>query len=98
MKVGSFVQCINDEFNPEQLDKIPNRPILNEYYTIREIIEFNPNHIGIILEEIHNSKIPSKRFGTIEPSFNIERFREIEDMPDIQALLDEIFTEELIET
>lgn len=96
MKVGSFVQCINDVFNPEQLLKIPNRPKLNEYYTIREIIVFDTN-TGVLLEEISNSHIPSKKYGTIEPSFNIERFREMEDMPDIQALLDEVFAEELTE-
>jgi hypothetical protein len=32
----------------------------------------------------------------LEPSFNAERFRELEDLPDIEELLEEVFSDELI--
>jgi hypothetical protein len=95
MKVGSFVECINSSFIPEQIHLIPNRPTRGEYYTVREIEEVK-GKIGIRLEEIENPLVESVSGRMFEPSFDINRFREIEDMPDIQALMDEIFEEELI--
>jgi len=92
MKPGSLVECINDSFNPEQLIKIPNRPTQGQYYMIREIFDFS-GKIGVTLEEIINPKIPLSSGGWIEPSFNIERFKEVEGIPDIAIL----FEDELVE-
>ncbi len=95
MKVGSFVECVNSSFIPEQIHLIPNRPTRGEYYTVREIEEVK-GKVGVRLEEIKNPLIEGVSGRIFEPSFDISRFREIEDMPDIQALMDEIFEEELI--
>jgi hypothetical protein len=95
MKVGSFIECINSSFILEQINLIPNRPIKGEYYTVREIEEVR-GKVGIRLEEIENPLIENISGRIFEPSFDISRFREIEDIPDIKALIDEIFKEELI--
>ena len=95
MKVGSFVECVDDSFIPEQIHLIPNRPTRGEYYTVREIEEVK-GKVGVRLEEIKNPLIEGVSGRIFEPSFDISRFREIEDMPDIQVLMDEIFEEELI--
>jgi hypothetical protein len=95
MKIGSFIECIDSNFLPEQIHLIPNRPVKGEYYTVREIEEVG-ERVGLRLEEIKNSLIEGVSGRIFEPSFNINRFREIEDMPDIQALMDEIFEEELV--
>jgi len=95
MKVGSFVECVNSSFIPEQIHLIPNRPTRGEYYTVREIEEVK-GKVGVRLEEIKNPLIEGVSGRIFEPSFDISRFREIEDMPDIQVLMDEIFEEELI--
>jgi hypothetical protein len=92
MKPGSLIECINDTFNPEQLTKIPNRPKCGQYYIVREIHDFS-GKVGILLEEITNPEIPLSSGGWIEPSFNIERFREIEGIPDIAALLEDVLLE-----
>ena len=63
---------------------------------IREIIELG-HLVGVLLEEIRNP-ITAKLNGiTVEPNFNIERFREIEGLDDLyNELVEEVFTEELI--
>jgi len=38
MKVGTLVECIDDRFNAEQLEKILNRPKKGNHYMIREIV------------------------------------------------------------
>ena len=45
--------CINDTFSPEQKADIPNRPIKDKIYTIREVIN-SKNGVGILLNEVHN--------------------------------------------
>jgi hypothetical protein len=95
MKIGSFIECINNTFLPEQIHLIPNRPIKGEYYTVREI-EKAGERVGLRLEEIENPLIKNMSGRIFEPSFDINRFKEIEDMPDIQALMDEIFEGELV--
>jgi hypothetical protein len=96
MKIGTLVECIDDQFNAEQLEKILNRPQKSNHYMIREIIELG-HLVGVLLEEIHNP-ITAKLNGIpVEPNFNIERFREIEGLDDLyEELVEEVFTEELI--
>ena len=76
--------CINDTFSPEQIADIPNRPIKDKMYTIREVIK-SRNGIGILLNEIHNPKngwteMNAMKF-TFEPNFSIKRFASLQGMP-----------------
>ena len=95
MKIGTLVECIDDRFNAEQLEKILNRPKKGNHYMIREIIELG-HLVGVLLEEIRNP-ITAKLNGVpVEPNFNIERFREIEGLDDLyDELLEESFIENL---
>ena len=96
MKIGTLVECVDDRFNAEQLEKILNRPKKGNHYMIREIIKLG-HLVGVLLEEVHNP-ITAKFNGIpVEPNFNIERFREIEGLDDLyEELVEEVFTEELI--
>jgi len=96
MKIGTLVECIDDRFNTEQLEKILNRPQKGNHYMIREIIELG-HLVGVLLEEVHNP-ITAKLNGLpVEPNFNIERFREIEGLDNLyDELVEEVFAEELI--
>jgi hypothetical protein len=96
MKIGTLVECIDDRFNTEQLEKILNRPQKGNHYMIREIIELG-HLVGVLLEEIRNP-ITAKFNGLpVEPNFNIERFREIEGLDNLyDELVEEVFAEELI--
>lgn len=100
MKVGSFVECVDDKFSAEQLSKLNKIPKEGDYYTIREIIEYPEyNRVGVRLEEISNP--PIDRDGSPhEPSFGIFRFRELEIPPPMELKIREILDNdlELVET
>jgi hypothetical protein len=90
MKVGSIVECVNDIWEPRTLESVPNRPFKGNAYVIRDIIEY-PHGIGVHLEEIYNPDIvfPSGRIA--EPSFDINRFREMTEIDDLVAeLIEEV--------
>ena len=93
MKIGTLVECVDDRFNAEQLEKIPNRPQKGNHYMIREIIELG-HLVGVMLEEIRNPLTAKFKGQDVEPNFNIERFREIEGLDD---LYDELVEEALVE-
>ena len=95
MKIGSFVECIDGRFSPEQLKKISKIPIKGEYYTVRDIVEYPEyNRVGLRLEEISNPPI-EKSDGTLhEPTFNIFRFRELEVPPPIEEEIHNMLEEE----
>ena len=95
MKVGALVECINDTWKQETIETVPNRPTKGKYYTIREVFQF-PHGIGVTLEEISNPRTARYQGKLLEPNFDIERFRELEDLPDIEALLEEVFSDELV--
>lgn len=100
MKVGSFVECIDDKFSAEQLSKLNKIPKEGDYYTIRDIVDYpNLGRTGIRLEEISNPLIEMDG-GMNEPTFNIFRFRELEVPPpfekELSAVLDNDL--ELVET
>lgn len=69
--------CINDSFNETQKKLIPNRPILGEIYTLREVRkEFNGKD-GILLEELKNPFYFYEKIGDfLEASFDPNRFIE----------------------
>jgi hypothetical protein len=96
MKVGSFVECIDDKFSAEQLSKLNKIPKQDEYYTIRDIVDYPEfSRTGVRLEEIANPPI-EKSDGTIhEPTFNILRFRELEIPPGIEEEISEVLDQEL---
>lgn len=86
MKVGSLVECVNDKFDPKQIELIPNRPKKGKIYTIRLIKQYPNNKIGLLLEEITNEPLMLPNLdGLFEPTFDINRFRELPE-PNIDEL------------
>ena len=96
MKVGALVECVNDTWKQKTIETVPNRPIKGKYYTIRTVDKF-PHGIGVTLEEITNARTVQYQGQLVEPNFDAERFRELTDLPDIEALLEEVFADELME-
>lgn len=76
--------CIDDNFTPEQMAEIPNRPIKDKMYSIRDIVK-SANGIGLLLNEIENPHngwtIRNGMKFTFEPNFNIRRFADLQEMP-----------------
>jgi len=95
MKVGALVECINDTWKQETIEVIPNRPIKGKYYSIRTVEKY-PHGVGVTLEEIINKMSAIYNGQPTEPTFDAERFRELEDLPDIEELLEEVFSDELV--
>jgi hypothetical protein len=67
------VECIDDTFTEEQIEKIPYRPVKGEIYTIRGR-EHTARGLGYLLHEIHNPVIVSIN---MEPNFNAKRFKKV---------------------
>lgn len=86
MRVGSKVVCINDAMQPhtvETLKKdVPNWIKKGQQYTIRNIVEIvEGTVVGVHLEEVYNMPLLFKFRGSeflMEPTFQIDRFREVE--------------------
>lgn len=95
MKVGVLVECINDTWQQKTIETVPNRPIKGKYYTIRTVAQYT-HGVGVTLEEIVNARTVQYKGQLLEPSFDAERFRELEDLPDIEELLEEVFSDELV--
>ena len=92
MKPGSLVECIDGAFNQKQLKVLKQIPVKGNHYFIREIAEY-PHGVGVLLEELQNPLIPAVG-GMMEPSFAIERFREIEGLDEaIDELVEVLETE-----
>jgi hypothetical protein len=76
--------CIDDNFTPDQINDIPNRPIKDKLYTIRDVVK-SANGVGLLLNEIHNPHtgwtIRNGMKFTFEPNFNIRRFADLQNMP-----------------
>jgi hypothetical protein len=91
MNVGSLVECINGSFEPKQIELIPNRPKQGKIYTIRTIKNYpNKGSVGVLLEEIINDPLMLPNLdGLFEPTFNIERFRELPEI-NIDELIEEL--------
>lgn len=79
MKIGQEVICVDDQFLPQQINLIPNRPVKDKLYTIRDIFTTRMGK-AVHLEEITNPPLehPSG-MGTFEPSFAVNRFRPLVD-------------------
>jgi hypothetical protein len=94
MKVGSIVECVDDIWTADRdIRLIPNRPVRGKFYTVREIEPSSKGVPGIRLEEIVNPLMMINS-GFIEPTFRIERFREVEGLDEaIEELLEEALYE-----
>ena len=91
MKSGDIVVCINDVFLQPASEKIHHKPKKGNYYCIRgEIIEFPNGRIGIYLEEILNPEIFHPLLGFIEPSFDINRFSKLDELPEMEEIMEQI--------
>ena len=95
MKVGSFVECIDDKFSSDKLKLLNKIPKKGDYYTIREIIDYPKlGRTGVRLEEISNPLIEMNG-GMGEPTFNIFRFRELEVPPPLELEIREALDNDL---
>lgn len=83
IKFGTQVVCINDTFSDEQKAMIPNRPVRDNHYTVDEVMVTRRGK-AVTLVELDNPPLmhPSGG-GTFIPSFDINRFREIEEAPEM---------------
>ena len=93
IKEGDQVVCVDDVFDPKSMSIIPNRPIKDKIYTVREMRYYDiHDKMGVTLVEIKNARNVKDLFGkTQEPSFNVIRFAPID------KILDKISIEELEE-
>jgi hypothetical protein len=93
IKEGDQVVCVDDVFDPKSMSIIPNRPIKDNIYTIREMRYYDlHDKMGVTLVEVKNAQNVKDYFGKVqEPSFNIIRFAPLD------KVLDEISLEELEE-
>ena len=71
------ILCIDDNFSPEQIAVIPNRPQKDQMYSIRDVVKSSLG-TGLLLNEIENphngwAEMNGMKF-TFEPNFNINRF------------------------
>jgi len=81
IKFGSRVVCTNDLFTDEQIAMIPNRPVKDEQYTIDEVM-ITRRGKAVTLVEIDNPPLVHPTgLGTFIPSFDINRFRALEEVP-----------------
>ena len=93
IKEGDQVVCVDDVFDPRSIEIIPNKPIKDNIYTVREMRYYDMHDkMGITLVEIRNPINVKDCFGRkLEPSFNIIRFAPLDEV------LDSISIEELNE-
>ncbi len=67
--------CIDDNFSGPQMDIIPNRPVRNQIYTVRDMFVTSDGRKAIHLKEIENPHIEhDSGLGMFEPSFAARRF------------------------
>jgi len=94
MKVGSVVECINAAFNERQKELIAFLPDRGKLYMVRSVEEHQSKKVGIRLEEIINPPSVVLNGVHIEPTFDIERFREVEGLDDLVIeMIEETFCE-----
>ena len=83
--------CIDDAFHPESIKRIPNRPVKDEAYTVRDVIRMANGRMGLLLHEITNPLLKDEVTGfEFEPSFAARRFAKLDDMPDAEELLEAV--------
>lgn len=78
--------CVNATFTPKQLEYWRQHGVIHpeqdKLYSIRKVIKYVNGKTGILLEEIVNPVLTVKHkvLGsvTVEPSWNLERFRTLQ--------------------
>jgi len=93
MKVGSLIQCVDDVFDPNRIQHIPNRPKRGHNYMVRDIIETAQSSVGLRLEEIANPPMTLTDGRVLEPTFKIDRFREYDGL---DSMVEELVEETLL--
>ena len=94
MKVGSVVECINDVFNEKQKELIVFLPDKGKLYMVRSVEEHYNKKVGIRLEEIVNPPSVVLNGVHLEPTFDMERFREVDGLDDLVIeMIEETFCE-----
>ena len=90
MKKGDLVVCINDSFDPQSMQVIPNRPTKGTVYTVRDVVYYDMHDkTGLMLLELRNPRIVKGLFGALlEPSFNVVRFAPAHEALDSISLLE----------
>ncbi len=83
------VICINDEFEDRFLRLVPNTPIEGEIYTIRKKL-VTRNGPAYLLKEIVNPLIDLNEEFKFEPSFHIDRFRDLDENYEIIEKVEEL--------
>ena len=79
-QVGQRVVCVNDSFDARQRATIPNLPVRDETYTVRDAFRVTRNGTAagiwaVHLRELDNPDLPHPSgLGTFEPSFAAARF------------------------
>ena len=79
-QVGQRIVCVNDTFDARQRATIPNLPVKDEVYTVRDVFQVTRNQTAsgiwaVHLRELTNPDLPHPSgLGTFEPSFAAERF------------------------
>ena len=78
------VICINDQFNAEQKKIIPNRPVRDKIYSVRDVVH-SAMGTGLLLHEIENPHTGwTMRNGmkfSFEPNFSVHRFATLSQEP-----------------
>jgi hypothetical protein len=71
---GDQVVCIDETYHEESLKLVPNRPVKDSIYTVRDV-SITTMGKAIWLEEITNPLLKHHSgMGMFEPSFSILRF------------------------
>ena len=83
------VICINDEFEDRFLRLVPNTPTEGEIYTIRKKL-VTRNGPAYLLKEIVNPLIDLNEEFKFEPSFHIDRFRDLDENYEIIEKVEEL--------
>lgn len=82
IKFGTRVVCTNDVFTEEQKAMIPSRPVLDQHYTVDEVL-ITRRGKAVTLVELDNPSLPHPTgLGIFVPSFDVNRFRELNEMPE----------------
>ncbi len=92
IKFGTKLVCINDTFSEEQKAMIPNRPVRDNHYTVDEILITRRGKAVTLVELDNPPLIHPSGAGTFIPSFDINRFRELDEVPEtvVQEELQEV--------
>lgn len=86
--IGQEVICVDGEFNAEQIKRIPNRPLRDKIYTIRDCFR-QKGVMVVLLKELVNPQLPASSDTTsdggyglyFEPNFRATRFAPL--VPDL---------------